>query len=355
MENASLFFETMKVWVLSDGKMGHLNQSLGVAESLVVDSAQIKVVHLKKRRFGGLLSLLWPPLKVEKLPQAPWPDVVIATGSLTVPVAKWLKMQNPSTVTVQMMAPLNRFGVKVTPGGFLDHVLNSENLNFFDVIASPVHEGFEGSENRVVTLGAPNRIKNLALAEAQQKWQDTFKHLKKRKVAVLVGGNSKRFNFEGQEVAKFVADLEKLAQEKDVSLLITTSRRTGPKAKALIEQKFKGGDHFVWDGKGDNPYIGLLACADAVVATPDSVSMVSEAASTGKPVYIWGVGEKMYLPKMGKFNHFYQALHVNGFVKPFAKVFDRDENWQQKAQPLDDTGKVAGFVRAQILKRLNNT
>ena len=48
MQNASLFFETMKIWVLSDGKQGHLNQSMGVAEALALDSAQIKVITLEK-------------------------------------------------------------------------------------------------------------------------------------------------------------------------------------------------------------------------------------------------------------------------------------------------------------------
>ena len=63
MQNASLFFETMKIWVLSDGKQGHLNQSMGVAEALALDSAQIKVITLEKRRFGSFLSFFLATFK----------------------------------------------------------------------------------------------------------------------------------------------------------------------------------------------------------------------------------------------------------------------------------------------------
>jgi mitochondrial fission protein ELM1 len=352
MDNAALFFETMDIWVLSDGKPGHLNQSLGVAEALAIDSAQIKVIELKKRRFGAFLSLFWPPLKVTNLPQGPWPHVVIATGSLTVPVSKWVKMQSPRTVTVQMMAPLNRFGLKFKPGGFLDHVFNHENLNFFDVVASPVHEGKPENKSTVLTLGAPNRITPLKLKEAQMKWGKIFSSFKDKKIAVLVGGNNKRFLFDEKKVQDLADDLTALTNQQATSFLMTTSRRTGKMQENLLKKAFVD-DHYIWNGKGDNPYMGILACADAIVVTPDSVSMVSEAASTGKPVFIWGLDDDMTLLKMGKFNIFYQALYKNGFIKPFKEALKVKA--YQIHPALDDTSKVAGAVRAHIVKRLNHS
>ena len=352
MQNASLFFETMKIWVLSDGKQGHLNQSMGVAEALALDSAQIKVITFEKRRFGSFLSFFWPPLKVKSLPKGPFPHVVIGTGNLTVPVSKWVKMQSPGTTTVQMMAPLNRFGLKFKPGSFLDHVFNHENLNFFDVVASPVHENMKESDQVVVTLGAPNRITKLRLKEAQMKWFKTFAAYKGKKVAVLVGGNSKRFTFDEAAVEKFTADLQMLAKEHKVSLLMTTSRRTGKKAENLLKGYFSK-EHFIWNGEGDNPYMGMLACADAIVTTPDSVSMVSEAASSGKPVYIWGLDDDMTLPNMGKFNTFYKALYKNNFIQPYKNIMQG--RFPVVQHPLDDTSKISGFVRAHVLKRLNNS
>lgn len=351
MENAALFFETMKVWVLSDGKPGHLNQSLGVAEALVIDSSQIKVIELQKRRFGNFLSFFWPPLKVKNLPQGPWPHVVIATGSLTVPVSKWVKMQSPSTVTVQMMAPLNRFGLKFKPGGFLDHVFNHENLNFFDVVASPLHEGKPENESTVLTLGAPNRITPLKLKEAQVQWSKSFSQFKNKKIAVLVGGSNKRFDFGEEKSKEFANDLKQLSQNQSISYLVTTSRRTGEAQEAILKDNLSK-DHYIWDGQGSNPYMGIVACADAFIVTPDSVSMVSEAASTGKPVFVWGLDENMTLPKMGKFNIFYQALYKNQFIKPFEAIVQLEE--LEEHARLDDTSKVSGAIRAHIIKRLNH-
>lgn len=351
MENASLFFETMTIWVLSDGKQGHLNQSLGVAEGLAVDSAQIKVIKLEKRRFGSFLSFFWPPLKVKTLPKGPWPHVVVATGNLTTPVSKWIKMQSPGTTTVQMMAPLNRFGLKFKPGGFLDHLFNGENMSFFDIVVSPVHEGRTESGSTVVTLGAPNRITKLKLKEALLKWTKTFSAFKGKKIAVVVGGSNKRFEFNEKTVQSFVSDLKEVEKSAKASFLITTSRRTGQAQEAMLQSAFAD-KHYIWDGKGDNPYMGLLASADAIVVTPDSVSMVSEAASTGKPVYVWGLDDNMSLTNMGKFNTFYQALYKNGYIQPFSKI-SQNTSKAESSHPLDDTSKVVGAVRAHVLKRLN--
>jgi uncharacterized protein len=67
-------------------------------------------------------------------------------------------------------------------------------------------------------------------------------------------------------------------------LLVTPSQRTSPEALRALVAPIGSVPHFVWDGTGENPYLRLLATADAIVATEDSVNLVTEAAGTGKPV-----------------------------------------------------------------------
>ncbi|MFT7433357.1 MAG: mitochondrial fission protein ELM1 [Alphaproteobacteria bacterium] len=345
---APLFFENMKIWVLSDGKAGHQNQSVGVAEALCVSPKQIKVIKLEKRKCGSFFSFFWPPFKVSNLPSAPWPDVVIATGNLTVPVSKWIKMQNPSTVTVQMMAPLNRFGLKFKPGGFLDHAFNSENLNFFDVVASPVHENQPQSEQTVVTIGAPNLITPLKLKEGKLKWSKTFQHLGEKKLAVLVGGSNKRYRFNEKQAAELAMQVKSFAKDNGYSLMVTTSRRTGEKQTAILRAAFKSENTYFFDGEGENPYFGFLACADRIVVTCDSVSMVSEACSTGKTVYLHGLGDDLQDKSMGKFNRFYKVLKDQGYIYSL-----NDKSAKPPVHPLNDTAKVAGFIKSHLIKRIN--
>lgn len=346
---APLFFENMKIWVLSDGKAGHQNQSMGVAEALCVSPGQIEIIKLEKRQFGSFLSFFWPPLKVKALPTGPWPSVVVATGHLTVPVSKWIKMQSPSTVTVQMMTPLNRFGLKFKPGGFLDHAFNSENFNFFDVVASPVYENQTESEHTVVTVGAPNLVTPEKLKEAEIKWQPTFKNLSDKKLAVLVGGNSSRYKFDEEKAKDLAKKVNEFANKKGYSLMVTTSRRTGEKQTAILREAFKGSKNYFYNGKGENPYMGLLACADRVLVTCDSVSMVSEACTAGKVVYIYGLNSELQNECMGKFNRLYKVLKGQGYIYSL-----NDKSAKPPVEPLNDTAKVAGFVKSHLIKRINN-
>src|SRR5690606_1910720 len=99
------------------------------------------------------------------------------------------------------------------------------------------------------------------------------------------------------------------------------------------------GDHiFFWDGRGDNPYFGFLGIADYIIVTEDSVSMTSEAISTGKPVYIAPLdgGAK-------RLNAFHRLLREQGYTRPFTGLL---EQWSY--DPPQDTKNVADRIRAQL-------
>ena len=71
------------------------------------------------------------------------------------------------------------------------------------------------------------------------------------------------------------------------SLLVTTSRRTGTRNIEALKRRFAGNAHvYLYTGEGENPYVGMLACADRIYVTNDSVNMMSEALASGKPVEI---------------------------------------------------------------------
>src|SRR5207248_8867131 len=97
------------------------------------------------------------------------------------------------------------------------------------------------------------------------------------------------------------------------SAVVTPSRRTGEAGLAVLGGRLVGLPCAIWDGTGDNPYYAYLAIADALLVTADSVSMVSEAAATGKPVHILALGGGD-----AKFARFHEAMRQAGITRPFA-------------------------------------
>ena len=91
---------------------------------------------------------------------------------------------------------------------------------------------------------------------------------------------------------------------------------------------------YIWDGKSENPYFGLLSLGEVIIVTSDSMSMMSEACSTGKPVYIYEMPSGS-----GRQKQFVESLIQKGCARPFS---GRVEIW--KNEPLEETRKAADFV-----------
>ena len=125
------------------------------------------------------------------------------------------------------------------------------------------------------------------------------------------------------------------------TVLVTPSRRTGAAGLALLRQRLGGFSAVIWDGSGDNPYFAYLALADAVLVTADSVSMISEAAATGKPVHILDLDGGN-----SKFARFHEAMQAAGITRPFSGSI---ESWSYSIP--DDTARAGAALRAVVLGR----
>jgi mitochondrial fission protein ELM1 len=153
-----------------------------------------------------------------------------------------------------------------------------------------------------------------------------------------VGGHTKQ----GDYTAADWRELIKLSQQLagGGSLLITTSRRTPPEAVALFKPLLTV-PHLLhrWDTDKDNPYLGLVGAADAIVVTGDSLSMCAEACVSGKPVFIFSN------PQVAPAKH--RRLHSELFERGMARPLDITAGWQPTA-PLDDAGQVADEIRRRF-------
>ena len=143
----------------------------------------------------------------------------------------------------------------------------------------------EGGKNTLVVIGTPHRITEERLRTEKIKWEKTLGKLQKPRVALLVGGTTKGKEF---TIDMDHALIKSVSALNPGSVMTTTSRRTPIKIVDLLNKKLPKNRFFYRFGdKAENPYFGLLAWADIIVVTGDSMSMCSECCGTNKPVYIF--------------------------------------------------------------------
>jgi len=293
--------ETHLIWVLADDRAGNINQAVGVAEALAQPFKRIDIAYtnlVKLPNFIRRASLIGVDDESRARLVAPWPDLVIAAGRRTAPIARWIKKQSRGHSRIcQIMRP---------DGG----------ENAFDLIAVPAHDRIPVRENIVEIPGAPHRVTETRLLVEADKWRSYFKGLPSPRFAVIIGGSTKKTTFTPAMAEELIARAIDAARSVDGSLLVTTSRRTGQECEELIVSRLadSGVTYHLhdWKSQDENPYFGYLALADVLIVTSDSVSMCCEAAAAPGGVYI-------YAPD-GLANVRHQRLHQNlyegGYARP---------------------------------------
>ncbi len=290
------------------------SQALGLSEAMGLAP---RLVPLTPRQpWQSIPARFWPfPLRAIGL--APPPErLAIGCGGKAAPVLAALRRRGRLTVQIQ-------------------HPRMDPRL--FDQVVVSRHDALTGP-NVVVTRTALHRVTPARLAQARQEWAGRLAHLPHPLVGVLVGGSNGRFRLEAAEGAALAAQLAGIMRTQGVGVAVTPSRRTAPAVVDALRTALAPTGGTVWDGTGENPYFGLLACADALVVTADSVSMVSEAVATAAPVLI------AELPgRSRRIGAFLDGLRGDGRVRTFR---GRVELWH--TSPLDDTQEAADTVRRRL-------
>ncbi|HYK79818.1 MAG TPA: mitochondrial fission ELM1 family protein [Micropepsaceae bacterium] len=313
---------TLSCWVVTDGKAGMESQCVGLAEALGL-TPTVKRVRLRSPwrqltpyfRFGGRVQFTPESDSLE----APWPDLLIATGRHSVAASILVrKLSGGHTRNVQLQNP----------------VIASSH---FDLVVVPRHDELHGA-NIISTRGALHRITPELLRKGADDLRPEIARLARPYVSVLIGGSNAAYRLGPAEMTKLSHELAAVARDRKASLLVTPSRRTDEECLAILKAELAAVPHYLWDGRGENPYFGLLGLADFIVVTGDSVNMVSESASTGKPVYV------VDLPgDSAKFERFHRALRADGVTRVFAGKLE-----PYVYAPLDDVREVAARVEALL-------
>lgn len=317
---------TPRVWVLADDRTGMANQVMGVAEAL---GWPFEVKGMTFNRLS-LLPNWMLPVNLAGVDQTsrqalvpPWPDVVIGSGRRTARVARWLKKQNPSTFLAQTQWPDSAEGL--------------------DLIAVPEHDRVPDHPVIMRTIGAPHIVTPERLAKARDELAPRLTHLPRPYIACLVGGTNRHTTFTTGDARRLGLEASALAQERGGSLLITTSRRTGRACTEALTDALAA-PHFLyaWTPGGDNPYLGLLGSADAVIVTSESTSMCTEACATGQPVFLFH--QDAAIPK--KFAALHRRLEQLGCLRTLGAPW-----FEVKAALPNPADEIAVAITALLLQR----
>jgi hypothetical protein len=205
-------------------------------------------------------------------------------------------------------------------------------------VIAPRHDGLHGG-NVIETLGSLNPVDDAWLANGREAFAE-FEHLPRPRTAVLLGGPRRGIAFDDAFLHALVAGITQRLQREGGSVLATASRRTPPDFAHSLREALAHFPGTFWSGDGDgpNPYPGLLAWADRIIVTPDSVNMLSEAAAVGVPVHTLAPA-----PLPDKLARFHAALRERGSLHDLD-----DEPGRNIPPPLRETARVARQLREKI-------
>ena len=294
-------------WLITDGKAGMIVPVRGIADTLGLISEEKTVAPT------GIWRVLapWGPVAPRERPghpssqfQPPWPDVAIATGRASIPYLRAVKAAaGPRCFTFVMQDP-------------------KTGASTADLIWVSEHDKLRG-DNVIVTLAAPNSLSETWLNTTRSTAPPDITALPHPRVAVVLGGKNAVYKFRDEDDARLDRSLRAIAAH-GASFMITTSRRTHDRLLQVVENATRNAPRQLWRGPqdGHNPYPAMLAYADHIIVTADSVNMTSEACATGRPVYV-------FFPSGGsaKFSHYHRRLEELGATRPLPDHIEQLAVW----------------------------
>ncbi len=304
----------LKGLLLTEGMHGMISQVEGLAKALNIDYIHQKVELNKFAKFlppkvTPVSSLFFKNFKVPEF------DLIISCGRKSVIPSIYLK---------------KKFKNKIMN----IHIQNPKvSLDNFDYIVAPEHDGLKG-KNILNTKGAIHYLRNEELEENI----DYLKHrINKEKIVTFVlGGPNKYYVYNEKFLIEIFFKIQNNFIKKGFQLILIPSIRTPKKIIDLAKNFFDENQVIILD-VDKKAYLSSLKLADYIVVTCDSTSMISEAAMTGKPIYVAHIPPVRRNERFNKFFELFKSLKI---IKDLENSLDE---WNYKK--LNETDKISGYIK----------
>mgnify|MGYP000432683531 FL=1 len=309
----------LKGILLTQGMHGMISQVEGLAKALDIDFTHHKV---ELNHFWKLIPPNLSPISqsvFKKINHDDF-DVIISCGRKSVIPSIHLKnTANKKVFNIHIQDP------KV-------------NLNHFDFIVAPEHDAIEG-ENVISTKGAIHYLTENEISENKDYLNSFIKKDERKIWALIMGGPTKYYDYSTKNMKHIFTALYKLLKKHNFQLVVIPSMRT-PINTIHYAREFFGENHTVIEDVDKKAYLSALAIAENIVVTCDSSSMISEAALTGKPIYIASILPKKNDKRFQRFRNLFRELNI------IRNLGEEVEIWSY--EKLDETNRVANIIKQKI-------
>ena len=309
----------LKGVLLTQGMHGMISQVEGLAKALNVDFTHHKV------ELNHLWKLIPPNLSpvsqtvFKKIDHDDF-DVIISCGRKSViPSIHLKKTSNKKVFNIHIQDP------KV-------------DLTHFDFIVAPEHDAIEGS-NVITTKGAIHYLTENEISENKDYLNSFIKKDERKIWTLIMGGPTKYYDYSTKNMKHIFTALYKLLKKHDFQLVVIPSMRT-PINTIHYAKEFFGENHTIIMDVDKKAYLSALAISENIVVTCDSSSMISEAALTGKPIYIASILPKKNDKRFQRFRNLFRELNI------IRNLGEEVEIWSY--EKLDETNRVANIIKQKI-------
>ena len=308
----------LKGLLLTEGMHGMISQVEGLAKALDIDFIHQKV---ELNNFSKLIPPKLTPVSnlFFKKFEIPEVDIIISCGRKSVIPSIYLKKKlKKKIINIHIQDP------KVS-------------LTNFDYVIVPEHDSLNG-DNVITSKGA---IHYLNTDEINQNHNYLVDKLNKKKqyLLLILGGPNKYYDFQEKNLLNIFEKIKKVIMKNDLRAIIVPSMRT-PKNIISLAQNFFDKDDLVISSVDKKAYLSGLSLAKYIFVTCDSTSMISEAALTGKPIYVAEIPSKRDDYRFRQFRDLFIRLNI-------IRIFEGNvETW--KYEKLDETKKIAEKIKSKL-------
>ena len=308
----------LKGLLLTEGLHGMISQVEGLAKALDLDYFHEKIE----------LNIPWNLIPPSITPTKKFVfknqinkdyDVIISCGRKSIIPSIFLKKNsNKKIVNIHIQNP------KVS-------------LKHFDFVIAPDHDSIHGP-NVIISKGAIHYLTINEIDEAKDYLENKIEK-EKDVLTLILGGPTKYYKYSNENIIQIFSKINKQILEKSLQLIVIPSNRT-PKKIIQFAKEYFGKNQLIVDTVDKQAYLSSLALAKYIIVTCDSSSMISEAALTGKPIYVAMIPTIRSDKRFKKFRNLLEDMNI------IRKFEDELDTWNY--EKLDETNRIAKQIKAKL-------
>ena len=308
----------LKGLLLTEGLHGMISQVEGLAKALDLDYFHEKIE----------LNIPWNLIPPSLTPKKKFVfknqinkdyDVIISCGRKSIIPSIFLKKNsNKKIVNIHIQNP------KVS-------------LKYFDFVIAPDHDSIHGS-NVIISKGAIHYLTINEIEEAKDYLENKIEK-EKDVLTLILGGPTKYYKYSNDNIFQIFSKINKQILEKNLQLIVIPSNRTPEKIIQFAKEYF-GKNQLIVDTVDKQAYLSSLALAKYIIVTCDSSSMISEAALTGKPLYVAMMPAARSDKRFQKFRNLLEGMNI------IRKLGNELDTWNY--EKLDETNRIAKQIKEKL-------